>query len=451
MNDAAHSLAFRSLPLRARFEEFSLPAAPELDAVAIVPAVRSTRWLRYGEHAYYCMDFRRRRGICITLGHGAVVRPGLARFRRAAADGSDARAWWRCLSRRYHYEFSVLEELMLMSVPHTVTDLGGGRFLVNLWAYPGYLLLDCQAKTATYQLLDDDSDIVLGAKQWYDANSGDRFALAYSLRDSLARISDPERGVAARILRFRAGADRAECLWAGSMADFLHDLAVSPDGKFWAVCELGMYPGRDGVTLPSRVLVGNTGDGWSKPWRLDRIRVAAHAEFDPDAPDTVYFSSHNFQFEHTSLPALLRQATYTVRFHGPAAIFKYRLTPSGPQEMGCFSRPDFKRLTNMHAFRCGGRTIIAAMSFPDEIFLIDPATMSWLGKITIVEPPGVAGAGQRAVIGTMAPSPDGTRLLVQTTWSFQVVDIERGVADVVYCNGRRHSCANHMCVSRGTT
>ncbi len=420
-----------------------------MDAVAIVPTVRSTRWLRYGEHAYYCMDFRARRGMCVTINHSDVIGPGFTRFRQAAADGNGPLAILRCLTRRYHYGFSFLEEIMLMTVPHTVTDLGGGIFLVNLWSYFGYLRIDCRAKTATYHLLEGDGDTVLGATQWHSEPAGDLFSLAYSLRDSLARITEPGRGVASRILRMKPGGDRAECVWDGALADFLHDLAISADGRYWAVCELGMYRGGDGRTLPSRVLMGQTGEDWRRAWCVERINVAAHAEFDPEDADTVYISSHNFQFDHTPLLKLLRQATYSVTFHGPAAIFKYRVTQAGPQEVGCFSRADFKRLTNMHAFRSRGHKVIAAMGFPDEIFFIDPETMSFIRKITVADPPGSAPAGARAVIGTITPSPDGTKLFVQTVRSFQVVDVDTGVADYVLCNGRRHSCANHMLASRG--
>ena len=38
-------------PLRARFTEFALPALPVPDDIAMVPTVKGTALLRYGEHA----------------------------------------------------------------------------------------------------------------------------------------------------------------------------------------------------------------------------------------------------------------------------------------------------------------------------------------------------------------------------------------------------------------
>ena len=119
--------------------------------------------------------------------------------------------------------------------------------------------------------------------------------------------------------------------------------------------------------------------------------------------------------------------------------------------MGVFTQPDFYRLTNMHVFRHQGRQTIAAMGFPDEVFLIDAADMCYLGRIKVQEPggPGARRDG-RALIGTMAPSPDGTKLFVQTTRSFQVVDLASGRPKYVRDWGRHHSCANHMLASRET-
>lgn len=433
-----------SLDLPATITEVPLGSAPPMNAAVVVPTVRSTWKLKYGAHAYYCFNFRTAQGFVVDLSHLDIVRPGWRRFQRAATGKEGFRALPGCLLRRYHYGFSLLEQLMLMTVPHTVTDVGNGRFLVNLWSYYGYLLVDCRARTVTYRLLEEQGeDHVLGSSQWYDSGTDRLYTLSYSLSESFARLSDPARAVSARLFRHALDSSDTEPVWSGSLADFLHEIVVSQDRRHLVVCELGMYLDSNLALIPSRVLIVGLGTGRQPQWRLDRFVVAAHAQFDPEDPEVIYFSNHNFQFEHTPLLRLLKHATYAVKFRGPASIFKYRLTAEGPREIGAFTRDDFYRLTNMRVFTHRGRKLIAATGFPDEIFLVDAETMRLADRIRVKEP-RTSHREQQAMIGTMTPSPDGARLFVQTTASFQVLDITGGRAEYVYENGRHHSCANHM-------
>jgi hypothetical protein len=93
------------------------------------------------------------------------------------------------------------------------------------------------------------------------------------------------------------------------------------------------------------------------------------------------------------------------------------------------------------------------MGFPDEVFLIDADEMSLMRKIKVKESRHLThvDAEKKAVIGTIAPSPDGNKLFIQTTLSFQVVDIESGQPDYVRDCGRQHACANHMIASPDTS
>jgi hypothetical protein len=54
------------------------------------------------------------------------------------------------------------------------------------------------------------------------------------------------------------------------------------------------------------------------------------------------------------------------------------------------------------------------------------------------------------LIGTIAPSPDGEKLFVQTTGSFQVIDIDSGKPDYIRDYFYRHICFNHMVASSDT-
>jgi len=443
----------RSHNIPAKLEKFALSSAPVMDATVVIPTVRSTWKMKYGEHAYYFLNFRTLLGFCVRIRHGDIIRPGFARFKRAVSIRGGLFSTVRCFFRSYHYNFSFLEQMMLMTVPHTVTDIGAGRFLINLWSYYGYLLVDCHTQSVAYHTLDEsEGDHVLGSQQWFDPNTRELYALSYSLPESFERISNSTRTISARIFRHKIGSVATETVWSGPLADFLHDIVVNKNRCYGVACELGMYLDRENNIIPSKVLIIELGANGSRQWQLDRFVVAAHAQFDPEDSEVIYFSNHNFQFEHTPFLNLLKNASYSVKFRGPAAIFKYRLTTEGPREIGVFTRPDFYRLTNMHVFIHRGRKVIAAMGFPDEIFLIDADKMICIGQIKVKEPlrPKYTLSDKPAMIGTITPAPDGTKLFVQTTKSFQVVDVESGQPDYVWESGHHHSCSNHMLASSST-
>lgn len=437
--------------LTAKVEEFSLPVSTAMNAAIAIPAVQGTWGLKYGEHAYYFINFRTSKGIRTRIRHRDIMRPGLARFKRAAAKQGKPVSMLRCFSPHYHYGFNLLEQIMLMTVPHTVTSVGNGRFIVNLWSWCGYLLVDSGTRTVTYHTIDEtDEDSVLGSQQWFDPQTGDLYAMSYSLSDSLARIDDPIRPVAFRIFKHKLGESETETVWNGELSDYMHDILINETKQYCVACELGMYLNEQKDIIPSKVLIIDLKNG--KEWVLDRFIVAAHACFDPEDPNVIYFSNHNFEFQHSNIFQLMKKGSYSVKFRGPASVFKYELTPDGPREIDVFTQDDFHRLTNMHVFNHRGRKVMAAMGFPDEVFLIDTNDMSFIRKIRVKDPVSLKQfySKKPALIGTIAPSPDGEKLFVQTTGSLQVVDVNTGNPDYVRDYFFSHICFNHMVASADT-
>ena len=437
--------------LDTRVEEFSLPASMAMGASVAIPTVKGTWGLKYGEHAYYFMNFRTSKGLCVRINHLDIIRPGWNRLRKAAKKQGKYVSVFRPLTLRYHYRFNILEQIMLMTVPHTVTSIGNGRFIVNLWSWCGYLVVDTTGRTVTYHTIDDiDEDSVLGSQQWFDPQTGELYAMSYSLSDSVGRIDDPVRPVAFRIFKHNLANEGTETVWRGELSDYMHDILINPSRQYCVVCELGMYQDEKRHIIPSKVMIIDMKN--NKHWVLDRFIVAAHAFFDPDDPNVVYFSNHNFEFIHSNIIKLLKKGAYSVKFRGPASIHKYELTPDGPREVGVFTQDDFFRLTNMHVFNHRGRKVIAAMGFPDVIFLIDADGMSFIRKITVKDPVSLNHLYSKkpALIGTIAPSPDGEKLFVQTTGSFQVVDVNTGTPDFVRDYFFSHICFNHMAASADT-
>ncbi|MCK5346169.1 MAG: hypothetical protein KAR20_22320, partial [Candidatus Heimdallarchaeota archaeon] len=387
------------------FKEFSLPPIAEHNSSAIIPTIKGVPFFKYGVHAYYFLNFRTAKGLCVTISHKDIVQPGLSRFLKANPKTYKYFPKLKSLLQRYHYGFNLLEQMMLITVPHSVTPMGNGRFLVNLWSYFGYLDIDCKNRSVKYiGIEENDDDHVLGSQQYYDVQKDELYYMSYSLKDSLKRIANPEQEVFCKILKRENKAGEAKEIWTGQFADYLHEIIINKTRQYCVVCQMGMYTDKQNDIIPSKVLVLDLQNG--KSWTISRFIVAAHAQSDPDDPDIVYFSNHNFNFKHSNIFKLLKNATYDVNFRGAASVYKYRLTANGPVELGEFTHPDLFRLTNSHVFNHRGQKILAVIGFPNFIFLADANSMEFIKKIEL-NPPWS--------IGTIAPSPDGEKIYAQST------------------------------------
>ncbi len=434
-----------SYPVRARITRFPWTGKYAGSDSAIIPTVKGNIFLRYGKHGYYFYNFARRICVCVEISHRDIIAPGFPLFVSSLGRKDSLATRLKLVFEKFHYGFSLVEQIMLMTVPHAVTSLGGGKFLVNLWSYVGYLEIDCNTWQVRYLRCNgQDRDHVLGSQQWLHAATGDIYYVTYSLPESQKKIADADHPVPCKVLKKNRASGKVAEVWSGLLTDYLHDILVNKTGQYCVVCELGMFQDGKGDTIPSKVLVVDMLHG--RHWIIARFIVAAHAQFDPLEPDVIYFSNHNFKFVPASFFTLLRKAIYSLKFTGPAAVYKYRLTPQGPQEIGVFSDPGMFRLTNFHVFMHRGRKVLAAMGFPNFIYLADAETMQLMRKITIENPRSYKYLFRKipCFIGTFAPSMDGECLYVQTTRSFQVIDVAGGEPvdnQPLFFN---HTAANHM-------
>ncbi|MFA6174254.1 MAG: hypothetical protein WC701_11315 [Kiritimatiellales bacterium] len=431
--------------IRAKFKESDLPTLPAGEDTAIIPTVKGSVFLRYGKHAYYFYDFEAQKCVCVEIPHRDIIAPGMALFFQSLDRKNTLWSKFKLLQERFHYGFSFIEQIMLMTVPHCITSLGGGRFLVNLWSYVGYVEIDCSARTAKYlRRTGQDKDAVLGSQQWVSRRSGETYYITYSLPESLRKITDARRPVPCKIMKENPADGSTSVVWSGELSDYLHDILINETGQYCVVCELGMFQNEANQTIPSKVLILDMNSG--NQWIIEKFIVAAHAQFDPVEPDVIYFSNHNFKFIPGTFLQLLREATYALEFTGPASVYKYRLTTDGPVELGVFTDPEMFRLTNFHVFMHRGKRVIAAMGFPNFIYIASADTMQIIRRISVRnrkswkhlfrEPP--------CFVGTFSPSADGENLYVQTTRSFQVIRVEDGrpLGGVpLFFN---HTAPNHM-------
>lgn len=295
-------------------------------------------------------------------------------------DTLSARA--RLFFKKFHYGFNFLEQIMLMTVPHAVAPLGDGVFLVNLWSYVGYLEVDCRTKTArSLRGCGQGEAEVLGSRQRLDRASREIHSMVYSLPESMAKMRDPFHAVPCRILKGdRKSVARLE-IWSGPLTDCLHDIMVNATGEYCVVCELGIFQDDGHNVIPSKVLIIDMKRGRHRV--ISKFIVAVHAQFDPKDADVIYFANHNFQFVSSSMATLMRRAICWLTFLGPASVHKCRLMADGPREIGVFTEPDMFRMTDFHVFMCRGRKLLAAMGYPNFIFLADADTMRFIRKIAV--------------------------------------------------------------------
>jgi len=437
--------------IQAKFKEFSLPAMMPQDSSAVIPTVRGTLKLKYGIHAYYFLNFKTLKGLRVTISHKNIIMPGLKRFEKANYKKYKYLPKLRYLFQKYHYSFNFLEQIMLMTVPHTVTYIGDSRFIINLWSYFGYLEIDLRGKTVKYKIIEENDDNhVLGSQQWFDPDTDELYFMSYSLKDSLKRAINPYQKVFCKILKHENKTGKTKEIWQGDFVDYLHDILINKNRQYCVVPELGMFLDNERNLIPSKVLIVDLKN--NKQWIISRFIVAAHAQFDPNDPDIIYFSNHNFQFQHSNIFKLLKKTSYSIKFLGPASVYKYRLTSDGPQELGVFTDSKMFRLTNFQVFNHRGRTIIAAMGSPNFIFIVDAQNMKLIKKIEVKNERSFKHLYRNipCLIGTFSPSIDGEKLYVQTTRSFQVIDVCSGKPDLILNYYFNHSCSNHMITSNDT-
>jgi hypothetical protein len=136
--------------IKVKFKEFSLPTIAEHNSSAIIPTIKGIPFFKYGIHAYYFLNFKTSKGLRVTINHKDIILPGLTKFLKANHKTYKYFHKLKSLLQRYHYDFNFLEQIMLMTVPHTVTHIKNGRFLVNLWSYFGYLDIDCKNRSVKY-------------------------------------------------------------------------------------------------------------------------------------------------------------------------------------------------------------------------------------------------------------------------------------------------------------
>lgn len=278
--------------------------------------------------------------------------------------------------------------------PHTVFRMSENQLHVGQRAFNRFIEIDTKGQTA--RIVDPRvSDDFLSSTNWRNPKNGELWFASWRFRDTLRRIRDPEAPVEASVWKLEQEHAEPERIWSGNLGDFLHQVSVSPTGRYLILCEMGMrpatrvpsgHPGNNPAEwttfqergmMPSHVLVLDLWGGCE--WHLVLpTATAAHVEFDAEEPDTCYISCHN--------TGMVNGAN---TLFGTGVLYRYRLASTGPTNTGTFTCPGFYRITSHQFFRHRDLSLIAVTGFPDKVFFIDARKMLIHQTVTLFDGPKI--------------------------------------------------------------
>lgn len=313
--------------------------------------------------------------------------------------------------------------------PHSYLPLNQDHVQIGLNFFNRFLHVDFNTPSARF--IDPGiGDEMLSTTNWFDRVKDELWFASWPVEGTVRRIDDPGEESTVRIWKLSLRKNDVERMWEGDFADSLHQVSLSPDGRFLILTELGLHfqqknkGGGDirrreanNTLIPSKTLFLNVMSG--RTWRW-HIPTAGHIEFDPRDHTLCYLSSHNIGL-----------AGNRVSIAGPGIIKKIRLGEDGPVPAGEFTHPDFYRITTHIVFSHRGRTIIGVTGYPDKVFLIDASSMTLFKIMELDQGEKVDCAAATHVCRQdsygIAASEDGESLLVAGTGFIRAGRVDEGI------------------------
>lgn len=361
----------------------------------------------------------------------------------------------RTLFQRYHNGLSFLEILFKLSKPHGITYIGEQKYLVSLWSSSNYFVIDLQkrdievqtlyksdqpqgiAKKISTALAVKEKQEIFSTYQYFDNKRKETY-FATHLRERGKEGASYD--IPSKIQKYSWNTKKLSEVWKGDFGEADHYIALNKDKSYLGLVQFGDFFDDRNKLLPSKILILDLKA--NKEWRIDNTgwSPSAHIDWDPIEPDVCYLSCHNGVI--TPVDNQLKfffQKIYKWNIFGPASVHKYKITDDGPKKLGIFTHPDMFRMTIHKVFVHGGKKILACTGFPDNVFISDAHSLKLIRRVSIKER-----SGKDSVVGSLFPSPDGEKIFVITTRSFQIIDVESGNVDSIYDVGRRYDPFNHM-------
>lgn len=441
--------------LKAEFVSFDLPKSMKpYDAAAAIPVSKGLQQI------WYFLNLKDRKGMMVKFpprgGLLSLEALGFLYHFSTFVMRKEHRLLprVRTLLGSYHNGLSYFEIVFKLSKPHGITSLGDGKYLASLWASSSFYVIDPNARKLESCSFDGgngggvrpggiagafapkERQEIFSTYQFFEERENQTYFATFLRErgDDLRR----DRRVAIKRYRWDTG-DLAE-VWAGEFGEATHYIALSAGGRHLGLVQFGDFFDSGKRLLPSRILVLDMQR--RKEWWIDNAgwSPSAHIDWDPVEDDACYLSCHNGVIVPNDNPLeFYLKKVYKWELFGPASIHKYRITDQGPEKVGVFTHGELFRMTIHKVFVHRGRSLIACTGFPNHVFFADAKSMEYVRKVEILEKSGV-----KSIVGSLYPSPDGEKVFLITTGSFQVIDVEGGVVEEVLEMGRIYDPFNHM-------
>lgn len=430
-------------PLHACFDEFELPESiPSSEATVAIPTSNGM------QQRYFFLNMKTRKGLRINYpSRGGLATTDSFKFLSHLCDfvKNPEHKYFgkiRPFFRRYHNGISFLELLYKVSKPHGITYLDDQKYLVSLWSSSTYFVIDLKKNSIEQQMLDQERAEVFSTYQYYVPETKESY-FATQLGEHEWHKHDKEDiyfDVPVKIKKYNWETDTVSEIWSGDFDTDTHFLALNQDRRYLGLMQFGDFFGENGGLLPSKILILDLQNG--KEWRISNEgwSPTAHIDWDPVDPNVCYLSNH--QGVIVPVDSRLRfflEKTYKWRIFGPAAVHRYEMTPEGPQATGVFTHPELIRLTIHKVFVHRDQKLISCTGFPNFVFIADADSMNYVRKVDIREADGT-----KSVVGSLYPSPDGEKVYMITTHSFQILDVATGEVEHIEELGRIYDPFNHM-------
>jgi hypothetical protein len=448
-------LSMKRRELKAKFVDFDLPDSMKTyDATAAIPVSKGL------QQTWYFLNLRDRRGLMVKFpprgGFLSVEALGFLYHVSTFVMNKEHRLFprLRTIFGSYHNGLSFFEIVFKLSKPHGITWVGKGKYLVSLWASSSFFVIDLNARRIesrsfsggngrrvrrdgiTGAFAPKERQEIFSTYQFFDEKHNQTYFTTF-LRE---RGDEAERDRRVTVKKYNWDTNEVAEVWAGDFGEATHYISVSAGGKYLGLVQFGDFFDGEKKLLPSKILVLNMKDG--KEWWIDNTgwSPSAHVDWDPVEDNVCYFSCHNGVIVPNDNPLeFYFKKVYKWKIFGPASIHKYRMDARGPEKIGIFTHEELLRMTIHKVFLHRGRTLIACTGFPNYVFFADAKSMEYVKKVEVLE-----GSGAKSVVGSLYPSPDGEKVFLITTGSFQVIDVERGVVEEVVGLGRIYDPFNHM-------
>ena len=206
-----------------------------------------------------------------------------------------------------------------------------------------------------------------------------------------ADVIDKKRnGVECEVCKINLMNKKEEILLKLDYQDEIHEISCSPDDKYLVFCTFKQdmylgYPNKSFYKAPEEYKASHQRGG-VKPQSLVTVDLISgrywmtnipfptigHTVFDPVNQDVVFLSAHNLVFHEL-----------TTFSEGTATLVKLKISDGKTEIINTYTDDKLLRIFQHQVFLYKGTTLLAVMSYPNTLYILEADRFSLIKKITI--------------------------------------------------------------------